>query len=248
MSFFRRTQGAPSLGKYAGLSGGGSHVVQQLAHLGGAVVQERHRDQGLRCVESGRGGDRRAVRRDGVLIALVQVGVVARTENAPVTCGCDARIGERDLRALEREERELLGMRVRQLIDDETFQRERTALQERRLGFAQVSARSDESSRQQARIQEVTQKLDLVEGAPAMLRQGEPFQLRSLLQQLQLEINLRGRRLDFTALEPLRQLVKAGSDSNWCTVVEDVRTWLLKDSEGFSQPDLRGEDTLPSAA
>ena len=39
---------------------------------------------------------------------------------------------------------------------------------------------------------------------------GTPVQLRSLLQELQLKIDLRGRRLDFTVLEPLAQLVKAG--------------------------------------
>lgn len=47
-----------------------------------------------------------------------------------------------------------------------------------------------------------------------------------------------GRRLDFTVLEPLSQLAKAGSDSNWCTIVEDVRTWLLNAATEFFLPDL----------
>lgn len=42
---------------------------------------------------------------------------------------------EKALRALELEERELIGMCARRLIDDDTFQRERTSLQERRQRF-----------------------------------------------------------------------------------------------------------------
>jgi hypothetical protein len=134
---------------------------------------------------------------------------------------------ERALRALEREERELIGMCARRLIDDEIFQRERGALQERRLRFEQSPATDDAgTSALQARLTAVTKKLDLVAGAPKTLHDGDPFQLRSLLQQLQLEIVLRGRHLDLTASEPLAKLVKAGSDSSWCATWSEIWKWI----------------------
>jgi hypothetical protein len=123
---------------------------------------------------------------------------------------------EQALRSLQREERELLGLRMRQLIADEEFQRERQALQRRSQQLEQAAqTKPGDPSDLQARAAKLRDQIDLVHGGPLVVEKGEPFQLRSLLEQLQLEIVLRGRRLDFTAPKPLSTLVQAGSSSAW---------------------------------
>ncbi len=74
---------------------------------------------------------------------------------------------------------------------------------------------TNDRSEQHARATQLREQVDLVHGGPLVIEHGDAFQLRSLLQQLQLEIRLRGRRLDFTAPKPLSILVEAGSNSAW---------------------------------
>ncbi len=145
---------------------------------------------------------------------------------------------ERALAGLEREERELLSLRVRQLIDDETFTRERNSLRERRVSLQRPAAAiGTDTSESQARANALSDKLDLVEGGPTVVREGTPFQLRSLLVGLQLEITLRGRRLDFTASEPLATLVRAASNSNWQAQWPELWKWLMYgDASAGSRP------------
>lgn len=132
-------------------------------------------------------------------------------------------------------------MCARRLIDDETFQRERTALQERRKRFELNPVPNDNgASAQQGRLAEITAKIDLVEGAPRTIGERDPVQLRSLLQQLQLEMVLRGRRLDITAPEPLSQLVKASSISNWCPR-EESNLYLRNRNPTFYPLNYRGK-------
>lgn len=59
-----------------------------------------------------------------------------------------------------------------------------------------------------------------------MLAEGTPVQVRSFLQQLHLEIILRGRRLDTSVSEPLSQLVKAGNESTWCARWPEIWKWI----------------------
>jgi DNA invertase Pin-like site-specific DNA recombinase len=134
---------------------------------------------------------------------------------------------ERALRALEQEERELLGLRMRQLIDDEVFQNERAGLQLRRRELQERSVdQQDRDSAPQARAAQIAESLDLVQGAPLAIREGQPFQVRSLLEHLQSEIVLRGRRLDFTAPKPLSALVQAASSSNWQAQWDEIWKWV----------------------
>ncbi len=134
---------------------------------------------------------------------------------------------EKALRTLEREERELLGLRMRQLIDDAEFNRERETLGARRRDLEDSAVAQDEAvDGRQARADRFARLLNLTQGGPLVVQHGTPVQLRSLLQELQLKIILRGRRLDFTVLEPLSQLVRAGSDSNWCATWIDIWKWI----------------------
>jgi hypothetical protein len=118
-------------------------------------------------------------------------------------------------------------MRLRQLVSDDEFQAEREALNRRHQELeraASVDFTTDAG--QNARKAEVATMLDLVHGAPLALAHGDPVQLRSILQRLQLEITLQGRRLDVSVSEPLSHLVEAGSVSNWCATWSDIWKWI----------------------
>jgi hypothetical protein len=149
---------------------------------------------------------------------------------------------ERAVTALDREERELLGMRMRQLVSDEEFHREREALNRRRQDLEQgLPAEAETTPAQQARADEFSEQLDLMHGAPLVLEKGDPVQIRAMLQQLHLEIALRGRRLDVSVTEPLSQLVKAGSDSSWCATWPEIWKWIVFGDS--TDPMLPGEET-----
>lgn len=134
---------------------------------------------------------------------------------------------EKALASIEREERELLGLRVRQLIDDDTFTRERASLQHRRAGLEQASRIAHpHESEALARAKTLASQLDLIEGGRLVVEKGQPFQLRSLVTGLQLEISLQGRRLDFKPSEPLATLVRAASNSNWWASWSELWKWV----------------------
>jgi hypothetical protein len=134
---------------------------------------------------------------------------------------------DKALKGLDREERELLGMRMRQLVSDEEFHREREVLSGRRRDLEEATvAPATANDAREERALDFRRKLDLTQGGPLMFAEGTPVQVRSLLQQLHLEIVLRGRRLDFTVQEPLSQLVKAGSDSSWCATWFEIWKWI----------------------
>ncbi len=132
------------------------------------------------------------------------------------------------LTALEREERELLGLRMRQIVDEAEFHREREALGQRRRDLEEGMADQQmEAETREDRAERFAKLLNITEGGPFVVENGTPVQLRSLLQELQLKIGLRGRRLDFTVQEPLRYLVKAGSDSNWWACWIETWKWIM---------------------
>ena len=114
------------------------------------------------------------------------------------------------------------------MIDDAVFHREREALGQRRRDLEDdaTTQATHEDSRQE-RAERVGRLLNIAEGGPFVVEHGTPVQLRSLLQELQLKIELRGRRLDFTAMEPLSQLVRAGSDSSWCSMWSETWNWIM---------------------
>jgi site-specific DNA recombinase len=135
---------------------------------------------------------------------------------------------QRALIGLDREERELLGMRMRQLVSDPEFQQERESLHRRRqdLELSQAAVTTVDPV-VETRKATVSGLLDLAHGIPLVLEKGDPVQLRGILQQLQLKITLRGRRLDFTAPKPLSMLIEAGVISKWCSTWPEIWNWIM---------------------
>lgn len=134
---------------------------------------------------------------------------------------------ERALLGLDGEERQLLGMRMRQLLGDEEFHRERESLRERRqdLEHSRGNATTVRANVEHRKA-EVSGLLDLIHGLPLVLAKGTAVQVRGILQQLQLESVLRARRLDFTVSKPLSLLLNAGILSQWCTSWSEIWKWI----------------------
>jgi site-specific DNA recombinase len=131
------------------------------------------------------------------------------------------------LAALEREERELLRMRMQRLVNDDEFRAERDTLSRRRQDLEKrVNHPGAADPDREARLAQVFGALDFVHGLPLVIQQGTPVQIRAMLQQLHLEITLRARRLDFAVAKPLRYLVEAGSDSAWCATWPEIWKWI----------------------
>ena len=165
--------------------------------------------------------------------------------------GMVSRIREQRAKALaglEREERELLGMRMRQLLTDDEFHRERATLHTRRRDLEERrDADTATAGAAEGRRAEVSGLLDLAHGLPLVLEKGDPVQMRGILQQLHLKITLRSRRLEFHVSEPLSRLVKAGSDSNWCATWPDIWKWI-QFGEVDARDGMHAVDELAHAA
>lgn len=131
------------------------------------------------------------------------------------------------LASLEREERELLGMRMRGLVTDAEFNEARESLRNHRrdLEVARGTTAAVNAGVEQRKA-EVSGLLDLVHGMPLVLAKSDPVQMRSMLQQLHLEIILRSKRLDVTVQEPLSRLIVAGAHSSWCATWSDIWKWI----------------------
>lgn len=162
-------------------------------------------------------------------IDSAEAGIVVRVEEQR----------RRALAGLEQEERELLGMRMRQLVSDAEFQEERESLRRRRqeLERSQAAAPTRDSALE-ARKAEVSGLLDLAHGLPLVIEKGDPFQVRAILQQLHLEIALRSRRLDVSTTKPLSLLITAGVDSSW-SPREDLNLQSLAGTSSFPHYSLR---------
>jgi len=148
------------------------------------------------------------------------------TAEAGMTARVDAQ-REKALLGIEREERELLGMRMRQLVSDAEFQYERESLHRRRQDLEQSrNTATTANSAVDVRKAEVSHLLDLAQGVPLVLQKGDPVQVRGILHHLHLEIALRSRRLDFTVPKPLSMLIEAGVTSKWCATWSEIWKWI----------------------
>ena len=63
--------------------------------------------------------------------------------------------------------------------------------------------------------------------------------MRVMLHHLHLKLTLQSRRLDFTVLETTLPARESGSDSNWCAMADDLRTWLETEGDNLYLPDIQ---------
>jgi hypothetical protein len=142
------------------------------------------------------------------------------------------------LRQAQTEEETLLSLRLRGSIDDETFERRRAELGSRRVQLEVRVARPAPT------IETLLQRVDAVVGfaqnAPTFFTEGTPVQQRQILETIGSNYRVTARKALYEAKKPFTFFEATGSNSDWCTIAEDVRTWLLKDSQDCWIPSLDG--------
>ena len=138
---------------------------------------------------------------------------------------------ERALKQARTEEDTLLSLRLRGSIDDDTYERRRLEVGGRR---AQLELRLE---RPAPTIDALLERVDLVlafaQHAPGAFREGEPVLQRQILETVGSNYRVTGRKALYEAKKPFTLFTATTSKSLWCTIVEDVRTWLLKNPDFY---------------
>lgn len=154
---------------------------------------------------------------------------------------------EAALTATEQEWDRLVTMKQRDQIDDETFEPRRTELQTRKAGLRQKLIRPVATTEQL--VDRAAEILEFSTTAPAafLKAKDDPVGRRQILQAVSSKWIVEGRKCVYLAKEPFSFLSGGGSNIRCLSVVNDVRTWLIKKSEGFRLPDLYQAPATPHA-
>ena len=143
---------------------------------------------------------------------------------------------ESAVRHVTAEEETLLTLRLRGSIDDGTYERRKTALQDRRAQLQLRLDRPDQSP--QALLERVDRALAFSLHAPQVFRDGTRVQQRQIVEVVGSNYRVTGRKALYTANKPFSLFTEATASSLWWAIAEDVRTWLLN-TRGVFLPDLR---------
>jgi site-specific DNA recombinase len=143
---------------------------------------------------------------------------------------------ESALQSATREADTLLGLRLRDQIDDHMFEEKRREILDRqtrlRLQLDQPQPAPDELLGRLAKI------LDFSRSAPEAFAKGDAVQRRQIVRTVTSNLRVQGRKALYKANEPFSFFEGSGLISRWCTIVEDLRTWVLG-TEGLFVPNLR---------
>lgn len=83
----------------------------------------------------------------------------------------------------------------------------------------------------------VARTLEFSSRVALLFAEGTTVQQRSVLEAVGLNCTLRGRKVALEFKNPFRMVAEAGSCRNWCSVVDDVRTWIEDRTEYFALPE-----------
>lgn len=141
---------------------------------------------------------------------------------------------EKALSDSQREVDALLTLKLRDQVDDATFER-------RRLGLLDAQARLRMQLEQPipapevllARIQQV---LDFSESLPKAFREGGAVRRRQIFHAVCANPTVRDRKALYLAKEPWSFFENSGLTRKWCSIVEQMRTWILE--HNFQIPPL----------
>jgi DNA invertase Pin-like site-specific DNA recombinase len=149
--------------------------------------------------------------------------------------GVSRESSERALRDAKAEADNLLTLRVRGLVDDDTFVERRNEI------IIRQGAIQEQLTRPQASPAELLARfdsvLDFARCTPEMLRSGTPVQRRQIVQTIGSNWQVRDRVALYSAKKPFSVMAGTAQSPGWWTIVDEVRTWLLE-SQAFSVPDL----------
>lgn len=136
----------------------------------------------------------------------------------------------------KREADKLLDLSLRGLIDDKTFAARHSELRDRQVRLEVELEQPHETQEQLlARVDSV---LAFSQKAPETFISGTAVQRRQIVAAVCSNPEVRGKELLYKAKKPFSLLSNGTSSSLWCTIVEDLRTWLLEESEDYWIPSL----------
>lgn len=149
--------------------------------------------------------------------------------------GVSQESGQRALKDAMVESENLLTLRLRGLVDDETFVRRRDELSDRQAAI------KVELERPQATPAELLGRFDAVlnfaRRAPDSLRNGTPVQRRQIVQTIGSNWQVDGRKALYLAKAPFSTLTRTATSADWWTITHEIRTWLVG-YQASSIPDL----------
>jgi hypothetical protein len=122
-------------------------------------------------------------------------------------------------------------LKLRNQVDDETFERRRLGLLDRQAKVAlQLEQPGPSPDQLLARLEQTLEFSAFVSEAFAS---GDAVRRRQIFQAVCANSRVRDRKALCKANEPFSFFEGSGLTRSWWTIVEDVRTWLLKSSDGF---------------
>lgn len=155
--------------------------------------------------------------------------------------GVSRESGERALRDAKAEADNLLTLRIRGLVEDDTFVERRNEILTRQEAIQEQLARPQASPAEL--LAHFDRVLDFSRQAPEMLRNGTPVQRRQIVQTIGSNWRVRDRFALYTAKKPFSAMAGTASSPGWWTIVDDLRTWLVE-SAASQLPDVLS--TAPS--
>lgn len=142
----------------------------------------------------------------------------------------------KSLDAVQREITNLRSLRVRDLMDDETFVKDTRAAEERAAKFAAQLA-APERSQEELRVL-TAETFQFAAKAAELLRSGTVVQRRMILAAIGLNPELVGKKLLMQLKNPFQRIGGGVVSLDWYTCADDVRTWIQDTTEYFALPDL----------
>jgi DNA invertase Pin-like site-specific DNA recombinase len=140
-----------------------------------------------------------------------------------------------DLVAVARERENLLSMRLRSLIDDETYVTKKTELDRRQLKLAE---RLKGAGRSVEEIQGMAEKvINFATKAPQVFKNGTGVQKRMILEAVGSNYTLTSKRLALDFTEPFSLIAESPSRTAWSATWDEVRTWFEQPGNNFVLPD-----------
>lgn len=125
---------------------------------------------------------------------------------------------EKAVRQAGAEEETLLTLRLRGSIDDETFERRRVELQDRRAHLELRLDQPDQSP--EALLARVDQALDFSRHAPQVFREGTPVQQRQIVEAIGSNFRVSGRKALYEAKKPFSIFSSTADSSLWWAIEE----------------------------
>jgi len=132
---------------------------------------------------------------------------------------------EQALRQARTEEDTLLSLRLRGSIDDDTYERRRAEVVSRRVQLEVKLSRP--APTMETLVDRVQSVVAFSEHSPKAFTGGTSVLQRQVLETVGSNYRIVGRKALYEAKKPFMYLKTTDSKSDWCTIVENVRTWLL---------------------